>query len=348
MKIKIKNKIIFTILVILIVTAILVITLLFNNKNNSLNTNVSGNEVELEDNNNKESISVINLNSNLRSIAVSMDNTVAARPQTGISRAYLLYEFVVEGGITRFLAVFKPNDTFNIGPVRSARHYFLDYVMENDAVFVHYGQSPRAKKDIASLKINNINGMYLTFPYFWRQSGYTAPSNALTSTTQINSQIFKKYNSTSQNISLFNYTTKDIEVDKNNIANKVIAKYPSYTTSYEYDSNLDLYKKFANNTPHLDKATNKQLMFKNIITMDINNFALQGIDGGKGRQDISNIGKGTGKYITGGKSYDITWEKSSRSSKTIYKYVSNNKDIVLRDGNTIVQVVQNSQKVAIN
>ena len=96
-----------------------------------------------------------------RPIAVMIDNHKGAWPQVGLNDAYIVYEIIVEGGETRLMPVFKGKDLEKIGPVRSARHYFIDYALENDAIYVHFGSSPQALSDIATYKVNNINGISL-------------------------------------------------------------------------------------------------------------------------------------------------------------------------------------------
>ena len=78
-----------------------------------------------------------------RPIAVMLDNHNEAWPQAGLQEAYLVYEIIVEGGETRLMALFKGANLEKIGPVRSARHYFLDYAMEHDAIYTHFGESPQ-------------------------------------------------------------------------------------------------------------------------------------------------------------------------------------------------------------
>ena len=98
--------------------------------------------------------------SDSRIIAVMIDNdNNDARPHAGIDDAFLIYEAYVEGSATRMMALFKDAKTEKIGPIRSSRHYFLDYAMEHDAIYVHYGWSPQASKDISAYGINNINGV---------------------------------------------------------------------------------------------------------------------------------------------------------------------------------------------
>ena len=109
--------------------------------------------------------------SDYRPIAIMIDNDEeASRPHAGLEEAYLLYEMYVEGSATRILALYKDINTEKIGPVRSSRHYFLDYALEHDAVYVHFGWSPQAQNDISALGVNNINGVLGSDGnIFWRE-----------------------------------------------------------------------------------------------------------------------------------------------------------------------------------
>ena len=91
----------------------------------------------------------------IRPIAVMIDNEgTRSLPQGGLDKAQIVYEVIVEGGLTRLMPVFWGTNPEMIGPVRSARDYFLDYIMEYDAIYVHVGGSPQAGMDIKKLKIN--------------------------------------------------------------------------------------------------------------------------------------------------------------------------------------------------
>ena len=106
----------------------------------------------------EEKIKIVDLSSTSRPFAVMINNNKAVWGyQAGLQDAYITYEMIVEGGITRMMALFKDKDTQRIASVRSSRHYYLDYVLENDALYAHIGWSPRAQSDISSLGINNIN-----------------------------------------------------------------------------------------------------------------------------------------------------------------------------------------------
>ena len=169
-----------------------------------------------EKNENKNEIKIYSGND--RSIAVVIDNVGDAIPQTGLNDAAIVYEIIVEGGLTRFLAIFKGVNIDTIGPVRSARPYFLDYAMENDSIFTHFGYSARAENDIGKLKINNVNGL-IDNNAFWRTDKKTAPHNALTSTEKILKQAKTYgYRTTTNEKSVLNYVTKEVELTEGTTA----------------------------------------------------------------------------------------------------------------------------------
>ena len=131
-----------------------------NNRKNEISNNEENPKepivVELE-NEEEEKINIYQGND--RPIAFMIDNHKSAQPQAGLNDAYIVYEIIVEGGESRLMALFKGKNLDKIGPIRSSRHYFLDYAMENDAIYVHYGWSPQAQSDISTLGVNNINGI---------------------------------------------------------------------------------------------------------------------------------------------------------------------------------------------
>ena len=161
------TKIFVVILIILILIAgVLLVLKMFNNNDvQEANTNSTNEEIE------EEPIVIEEpktLSGDSRPIAVMIDNNINAMPQAGLLEADIIYEIIVEGGESRLMLILQDKDLDKIGPIRSARHYFLDYALENDAIYVHYGWSPQAQSDIASLGVNNINGIYESSTDFWR------------------------------------------------------------------------------------------------------------------------------------------------------------------------------------
>ncbi len=288
-------------------------------------------------------LDIVDLNSKSRPYAVMINNHPDARAHhAGLQDAYMIYEFIVEGGMTRYLALFKDQSTEKIGSVRSSRHYFLDYALENDAIYVHWGWSPQAQSDIKTLNINNINGLTYEGKYFYRDkslnvalehTGFTTMAMLKEATSKL------KYRDTTDAGVLLNYTADEVNLSKlenSEVANNVEIKYSnSVTNSYVYDSEAKVYKRFVNGKEHKDDITKAQYTFKNIIAYAVNNSTISGDS--KGRQDFDNIGKGTGYYITNGYAVKINWEKKSREGKTKYTYLDG-KEIDVADGNTFIQI----------
>jgi hypothetical protein len=300
----------------------------------------------------EKQLTVFDEKSNKRPIAVMIDNNVDPDSHKGLQDAYLTYECIVEGGLTRIMAIFKDTNTSVIGPVRSSRHYFLDYAMENDAVYVHWGWSPMAESDIRSFGINNINGLSYEGTYFYRDRSLpvSLEHTGFTDTERIQKGIKNLgYRNTTGKDLLLNYSIDEIDNSTREgarVANNIDIRYSNIIeTSYTYDSENKVYKRIVNDVPHKDYVTGKQYTFKNIITYQVDNYNLN--DGsGKGRQGLENIGSGTGYYISNGYAIPITWEKKSRASQTIYK-LKNGEKLVVNDGNTFIQIQPANQTLTI-
>ena len=297
----------------------------------------------------EKKLQILNLESNTRPIAVMINNHKTAQPyQTGLNDAYLVYEIVVEGGITRMLAVFKDADTEIIGTVRSSRHYFLDYAQENDAIYVHYGWSPQAEEDIYNLGINNINGMVDGAP-FWRDTSLDVPTEhtVYTSIEDLEQSIEKKrYRITSDEDTLLKYSIDEIDFSTYEgaiKADEIEIEYSSYqTNNFIYDEVNKVYKKYSNGEERKDYVTGENFTAKNIITYQISNYSMDA----KGRQEIENIGKGEGYLISNGYAVPITWEKDAPSRQTVYKFL-NGEEITVNDGNTYIQIQPENKNLEI-
>ena len=277
-------------------------------------------------------------NGNDRPIAVMIDNHNQAWPQAGLNQAYLTYEIVVEGGETRLMALFKGVDVAKIGPVRSSRHYFLDYAMENDAIYAHYGWSPQAESDIKSLGINNLNGITESEKTFWRVKDKTAPHNAVTSTEAIlNAAKAKGYKTTSTKASVLNYVVDEVNLKDGEEATTVTIPHSTLQkVRYEYDAENKVYKRYARNKEQTDWETGSSITTKNIIITFCDNYTLDDVEN-KGRQGLKNIGTFNGYYITNGKAIKIKCIKETREAQTRYEDLKGNK-IEVNDGNTWINI----------
>ena len=299
----------------------------------------------------EKKLSIVDVNDKRRPFAVMINNVGVARPlQSGLQDAMIIYEMIVEGGITRYMAVFNQNATTErIGSIRSSRHYYLDYALENDAIYVHHGQSPQAASDFGALGIDRIvadNGNT-----GWRDKSLNVSSEhtLFTNIEKLKNGIGKKRNERNKDL-LLNYSVDSIDmasIANNKVANNVKIVYSNIVTdTYEYDANAKVYKRSVNGKAHTDYVTGKQYTFKNILVYQVANSNLN--DGeNKGRQTISNIGNGTGYYISEGYAIPITWEKSSRGAQTVYRY-ENGEELKVNDGNTFIQIQPKNKEISIN
>ena len=342
------TKVFVIVLVILIIIAGALLAMKFwgNNATQTANTNDG-----INTNQNQEEPEVAmpkTLSSYSRPIAVMIDNHIDAMPQAGLLEADIVYEIIVEGGETRLMLILQDKDLDKIGPVRSARHYFLDYALENDAIYVHYGWSPQAQEDISDLGVNNINGIYESTSSFWRVTDKYAPHNAVTSTDNILDIAARKGYRTEKydNDTVLNYVVAEVNLENGQTANTVTIPY-SYvnTVKYEYDEDTKEYVRYSRGEKQVDWDSGKTVTTKNIIIEKAKNSTLN--DGtSKGRQTIDNIKELDGYYITNGKAIPITCTKTSRSGKTVYKDLEGN-EIDVNDGKTFIQICPEDAKIEI-
>lgn len=320
---------------------------IFKENNTKVNINNTSNNNKEEEPEKK--LQIVDEDSTSRPYAIMINNISTARPlQSGLQDAYIIYEIIVEGGITRYMALFLDQDTERIGSIRSARHYYLDYALENDAIYVHHGQSPQAQSDFRKLGIDRV--VVDNTKTGWRDNSLNVATEhrLFTSIEKLNSGL-GKIRTTRNNDLLLNYSIDELDLSKMEgaqSAQSVSIKYSSSTTSsYEYDSENQVYKRYVNDKAHTDYVTKEQYTFKNIITYQVDNYTIN--DGeNKGRQELENIGSGTGYFISNGYAVPIKWEKDSRASQTKY-YFENGEELIVNDGNTFIQIQPEGQKLAI-
>ena len=336
-------KIIVTVLVIAAVTTVGIIaykTLTggeddFEKKNNS-------SQKETEPVKEESKVKIIDTNSNTRPYAVMINCHKDALPQSGLGDAYMVYEIMVEYGITRMMALFKDVNFTKVGSVRSARNQYLGYVLENDAIYAHAGGSQEALDRINAGLVNDVDvdGKYgqrdkeLAKKRAWEHTLFTSSSLLDKAVSD------KKIRKTTDKKTLLTYSPDELDLSKYNTtaANKISIKYSNYRTSnYEYDSSSKTYLRSMNNTKNTDLVTGKQYQVKNIIAYGVK-YTTYTDHGYSGYQKISNIGTGDGYYITGGVALPITWSKTDEKSQTIYKIKETGEDLIVNDGNTYIQI----------
>lgn len=269
-----------------------------------------------------------------RPLSIMVENSEGARPQSGLDKANIVYEVLAEGGITRFLAIYYDQDTEEVGPVRSARPYFVSKSLEHQAIYVHVGGSEEAYNFIKEENIDDINE-FVDFQPFWRAQDRKPPHNLYTSTTKLRKEANKL-----GYIEMIKKQEYQFEIDRNERltgreTNSIVIPYNNtYKVSYRYQPNSTRYLRFMNDEPHIDARTKEQLAVDNIIIQ----FADTKIIDKEGRLAVDFIGKGKGLLFFKGNSEEIIWEKQDLQSRTIFMYKEGNR-IALTPGSVWIQIV---------
>lgn len=284
-----------------------------------------------------------------RPVAVMIDNeTDAVLPQGGLGQAQIVYEALVEYGETRYLALFWNNLPGYIGPVRSTRHYFLDYAMEYDAILAHIGGSDYAYRDLQSFSVNNIDGtMSDADGVFWDLTNDTSNyHDTYTSGEKLTNYLKKSgYSMATDKRLPVKYNSEDVTYNGGDSAREIFIKYSvNSTCGYYYDEEAKNYKRTRMGEFQTERNTNQVIRAKNIIILFVENKTIEGDQ--YGRQELYTAGSGKGYYISNGVKQDITWTKSNRNSQTRY-LDGNNNEISVNPGTTWIQIVPVDAEVRI-
>ncbi len=282
-----------------------------------------------------------------RPLGVMIENQTEARPQSGLSKADAVYEAVAEGGITRFLAIFYCQDAGEIGPIRSARTYFIDFASEygNSPLYTHVGgaNAPGPADALSQLTqygwtgYNDLNQFSIGFPTFWRD--YNRQGHAVATEHTMYSTVDKLWSFAATNRGLTNVDKNGTSWDTTFVPYKFTSDAPlsqrpksqtihlefwpsageDYIVDWKYDPTTNMYLRFIAGQPHIDRDTNKQIEAKNIVVLYMRESSAN--DGYENNIHLLYGDKGTGKAVVfkDGKQINGTWEKDSRTSRTILR-----------------------------
>lgn len=280
-----------------------------------------------------------------RPVAIMLNNIKEAIPQTGISKADVIYEAPVEGGITRLMGIFEDYDDLDkIGSVRSARTYYVYFAKEFDAIYAHFGQAAYALPLLNSSEIDNISGLEAVGNVaYYRTSDRVAPHNAYTSASCLNEGIDymayrKEYSSDYNGHYQFAKGNDIVSLDNGIDAKKVVVGYQTNKPWFEFNDADGLYYRYQYGAKHIDSMNGEQLAYNNIIMQ----YCTWGYYDDSEYLNINTSSGGNGKYITNGKAIDITWSKDSLYGPTRY-YNEAGEEIVLNQGKTWVCIIQNDK-----
>lgn len=272
-----------------------------------------------------------------RPVAVQFNNFKTVSNQWGIGQADIVYECMVEGGITRLLGIGENFTGDKIGSVRSSRHYFVSIADEYDAIYIHYGKTKYAKTKIDKLDIDTLAGESgIGTTVFYRDKSIKAPHNAFTSLEGITAGIEKKDYRTAYGEGYephYHFYETDTDLSGGNGANKVTLHFSGYATPYfEYNTADKLYYRFQYDKKHIDSVTGEQLAFKNIIVQFVKEWDIDKND--YQTMDLEDA-SGKGIYITNGKAVLITWKKKE-SERWMRYYNEAGEELMINPGKTYI------------
>ncbi|HSW85044.1 MAG TPA: DUF3048 domain-containing protein [Candidatus Saccharimonadales bacterium] len=274
---------------------------------------------------------------------VMIENSIDARPQAGLSQAMVVFEAVAEGGVTRFLALFQDTSPDNVGPVRSARPYYIQWALGFDAGYAHVGGSADGLADIKTWGVRDLD-QFANSGSYHRISARAAPHNVYTAISTLNQlEASKGYNG-----SKFTGFPRKKEAPAKVPTAKTIdltLSGPIYNVHYDYSAATNSYNRVEGGAPHLDANTNAQISPKVVIAMVIplSNGVLDAT--GAYYSNYASIGSGPVSIFQDGTVTTGTWTKADNTSQITFTDASS-KPIKLNPGQTWLTAVSLPTKIS--
>lgn len=306
-----------------------------------------------------------------RPLVVMIENSTDARPQSGLTSADVVYEAVAEGGITRFATVFycKDSDGY-IGPVRSARVYFVDFTSEygNNPLYTHVGGANCNKttgsgcsNDAPADALGKITKLgwagyndlnFIPFPVMWRDYD-RLPNRATEHTVYSATKKLWDYAAAERNLTEIDKQGKkwDASFTKWKFKNDKPVETPitkvsfgfwegktDFNVVWEYDATSNTFKRINGGNPHIDKNNDKQIQSKNVIVVFMNESVAR--DGYQGGQHLlyKTVGEGNAIVFQDGTAIKGTWRKKDGKAHIMF-YDQKGNQIALNRGQTFIEIV---------
>jgi hypothetical protein len=246
---------------------------------------------------------------------VMIENSVDARPQSGLGQAGVVFEAIAEGGITRFLALFQDTAPDNVGPIRSARPYYEQWALGFDAGYAHVGGSPEALADIKSWGVRDLD-QFANGGSYHRVSSRAAPHNVYTSIAALNQLEVQKGYVTSKYTGFARKKKANPDKKKPPAAKTInlAISGPLYSVHYDYNANTNSYTRSEAGAPHIDANTNTQISPKVVIAL-VMPYSLAA-DGH--HSNYATIGSGPLYVFQDGQVITGQWTKASNNKQSTF------------------------------
>lgn len=279
-----------------------------------------------------------------RPVAVMIENTKACLPQYGIGNAGVIYECVVEGGITRMMAIFDDYSGLDqIGNIRSSRPYYVYFASEYDAIYMHAGGNPAAFELIDDKNlVDNLNALTLEGKKGSSTSYRTGKSEHTLYTNSDGIDIgIKKlgYDTTlpSNYEPHFKFAEDGNTLESGKDCQAIQLYYYTNKPYWIYNEEDGLYYRYEFNQKQVDAVSGQQLTAKNIIIQNVDWWTYEG---SQYLGYLLSYNTGTGKFISNGKMIDIVWSKDGDTDVTHYYDLNTGEEIQLNVGTTWIQACQ--------
>lgn len=244
---------------------------------------------------------------NIRPVMAVINNHPDARPQTGLAEADMVFEMIAEYDVTRFVALYQSGFPDAIGPIRSAREYFVELAAAYDAFFVAHGYSPDARAMLESGVVDHINGIQHDGTLFQRSTDRIAPHNSYITMDNIetamkNGQAFTEYSG--QSPYRFYGSAENAKLKEQALSVKVeYGTNELFFSEYTYDSESRLYSRSSGGVPTTDKETLEMIEVSNVLVFEAQH---QTVDT-EGRQAIDLAAGGAALLFQAGGVREIEW-----------------------------------------
>jgi Protein of unknown function (DUF3048) N-terminal domain/Protein of unknown function (DUF3048) C-terminal domain len=270
-----------------------------------------------------------------RAVAVMVNNHPKARPQSGLDKADIVYEILAEGDVTRFLAVFQSEKPENIGPVRSARDYYIELAKGLDALFIAHGYSAEAQKMLENDYVDNLNGMVYDGTLFKRANFRDAPHNSYITYENVLKGAKEKKYEMDQSPPEFQFLSEDESKSvTGDEAKSVMISYSNsaiFDSTYEYDASVGKYKRYSDGEQTIDHETNEPILLDNLFIIETTHQVIDNV----GHKEIDFESGGSGYLLQKGKVIEVEW----KNDNGLIVPVKDGKVVPFVQGKTWVNVV---------